>query len=175
MVYTFRASILYNPARSCAWKYNNANKSIHIHKSSRPFDRSWNPKPNTPMSKKTWKVEEAKWNESIRLFVLRLLIRKSFPSPRWTHQPSTLPQNFKYLTNEKERRTHGTNSPNFRPTISSVISTSWYIFPLCTENRKPTKLGNMVALRACVLMGGVPGGGGSWRGRGRLYSFKESG
>lgn len=40
------------------------------------------------------------------------------------------------------------------------------------ENRKPTKLGNIVADRACVRIGGVPGGGGIWRGRGRLYYVK---
>jgi hypothetical protein len=49
-----------------------------------------------------------------------------------------------------------------------VINTSWYVFPLCTANRRPTKLGRIVAPRFCVLIGGVPGGGGSFRGRGRL-------
>ena len=49
--------------------------------------------------------------------------------------------------------THALNSPSFLPTISSVMSTSLYIFPLCTWKRNPTKLGRIVALRAWVLMG----------------------
>jgi len=54
----------------------------------------------------------------------------------------------------------GENSPSLWPTMSSVISTSWYIFPLCTWNTNPTKLGNIVADRACVCIGGAfwPGG-----------------
>jgi hypothetical protein len=70
--------------------------------------------------------------------------------------------------------TYGTYSPSLFPTISSVIKISWYVFPLCTENRRPTKLGRIVAARFCVLIGGVPGGGGSVRGRGRLDSRTKS-
>lgn len=51
--------------------------------------------------------------------------------------------------------THGENSPSLCPTISSVIVTSLYTFPLCTWNLSPTKLGRIVAPRACVLMGVV--------------------
>jgi len=47
------------------------------------------------------------------------------------------------------------NSPSLCPTISSVIATSLYIFPLCTWNTRPTKLGRMVADRAWVLIGGT--------------------
>lgn len=67
-----------------------------------------------------------------------------------------------------ETETYGTYSPNFLPTISSVITTSWYVLPLCTANFSPTKLGRIVAARFCVLIGGVFGGGGICRGRGRL-------
>ena len=67
--------------------------------------------------------------------------------------------------------TYGTYSPSFLPTISSVIATSTYCFPLCTAKRSPTKLGRIVAARFCVLIGGVPGGGGSLRGRGSLQAI----
>lgn len=55
----------------------------------------------------------------------------------------------------------GENSPSLCPTISSFISTSWYTLPLYTWNLSPTKLGNIVAERACVRMGGAlfPGSG----------------
>lgn len=55
----------------------------------------------------------------------------------------------------------GENSPSLWPTISSLMSTSLYILPLCTWNRSPTKLGRIVAERACVRIGGVlfPGSG----------------
>lgn len=55
----------------------------------------------------------------------------------------------------------GENSPSLCPTISSFISTSWYTLPLYTWNLSPTKLGNIVAERACVRMGGalLPGSG----------------
>lgn len=49
----------------------------------------------------------------------------------------------------------GENSPSLWPTISSFISTSWYTLPLYTWNRSPTKLGRIVAERACVRIGGA--------------------
>ncbi len=49
--------------------------------------------------------------------------------------------------------THGENSPSLWPTMSSVMVTSLYTLPLYTWNLRPTKLGRMVAARACVLIG----------------------
>lgn len=50
--------------------------------------------------------------------------------------------------------TYATYSPSLCPTISSVIATSTYDFPLCTAKRRPTKLGRMVAARFVVRIGG---------------------
>lgn len=50
--------------------------------------------------------------------------------------------------------THAANSPSLCPTISSVILTSSYFLPLCIWKIMPTKCGNIVALRACVRIGG---------------------
>jgi hypothetical protein len=41
------------------------------------------------------------------------------------------------------------------PTMSSVMVTRWYVLPLCTSKRRPTKLGRMVAARAFVRTGGT--------------------
>lgn len=63
--------------------------------------------------------------------------------------------------------TYGENSPSLCPTISSVIATRVYSLPLCTSNRSPTKLGRIVAERACVRIGGTlsPAFLGHWIGR----------
>jgi hypothetical protein len=67
---------------------------------------------------------------------------------------------------EERARTYATDSPSFRPTICSVIRTSWYILPLCTAKRMPTKLGSMVAPRFYMRIRGVFGGRGWVRRRG---------
>lgn len=71
------------------------------------------------------------------------------------------------------RETYATYSPSLRPTISSVIWTSTYVLPLWTAKRRPTKLGRMVAARFWVRIGGVFGGGGRVRGRGRLFGVNQ--
>jgi len=45
------------------------------------------------------------------------------------------------------------NSPNLCPTMSWVIVTGTWSFPLCTRKRIPTKFGRMVQERASVFMG----------------------
>ena len=86
-----------------------------------------------------------------RLFVLCLLVGEAFPGPKM--HPSVKWTLFSSIVICIP--TYAENSPNLWPTISSVILTSLYIFPLWTWNTRPTKLGRMVALRACVLIGGV--------------------
>jgi hypothetical protein len=106
-----------------------------------------------------------------RLFVLRHLVREPLSSPtRDEGNSSQPPSSIMSRKTSPDGDTYGTYSPSLFPTISSVIRISWYVFPLCTENRRPTKFGRIVAARFCVLIGGVPGGGGSVRGRGRLDS-----
>jgi hypothetical protein len=41
------------------------------------------------------------------------------------------------------------------PTISSMMVTGLYTLPLYISNVRPTKLGRIVAERACVRMGGT--------------------
>jgi hypothetical protein len=54
-----------------------------------------------------------------------------------------------------QEETYMENSPSLCPTMSSVTVNSWYTMPLCTWNRSPTKLGKIVADRACVLIAGA--------------------
>lgn len=103
-----------------------------------------------------------------RLFVLAHLICKPLPRPIATVSPrpqftmvptpSSLstpspPICTRHAHSIKKEETYVLNSPNLCPTISSVIVTSWYTFPLCTWNFRPTKFGRIVAERCCVLMG----------------------
>lgn len=111
--------------------------------------------------------------------ILRLCILERFPGPRhstnsislfspitdyssllhppWNLNSFSINHNNNQIVpwNTNRRVTHGENSPSLCPTISSVIVISLYIFPLCTWNLSPTKLGRIVAPRACVLIGGV--------------------
>jgi hypothetical protein len=102
-----------------------------------------------------------------RSFVLSRLKRESLPRPVFiVHSSASVPCNhlksLEYpipsfsFTTPRGDLTHITNSPNFLPTISSVMKTFSYVFPLWTANLKPRKLGRMVAERAWVLIMGVP-------------------
>jgi hypothetical protein len=82
------------------------------------------------------------------LFILTLLIRERFPCPILLVSISIL------SLLRTQTYTYAENSPNLCPTISSVISTSLYTFPLCIWKTNPTKFGRIVADRACVLIGG---------------------
>lgn len=114
-----------------------------------------------------------------RLFVLRLLVCEALAGPIEQMECQYIIPDLNLLimlilNRRRKMYTYATYSPSFRPTISSVTWISTYVLPLCTANRRPTKFGRMVAARFVVRIGGVLGGGGRVRGRGRLFWTIES-
>lgn len=74
------------------------------------------------------KMKKKKKTRQLCLFVLGLFVCKPFPRPSiinplvfFFFSPSSL---LVLCVKEWKKKTHATNSPNLRPTISSVINTS---------------------------------------------------